>query len=289
MESVELINRPWRSSLAELVASASESILIAAPYIKEREAEWLCGFLQPGIEIHTLARVDSIAVSNESLDIAALRRLATASRKARLTALPNLHAKVFVADQKAAIVTSGNLTRGGLDANIEYGVALREPDLARRVREDMLSFAKLGSPVSVRKIARLARLEKELREARANVQNSASDEAKRRFDKVMKRAKPAIAAIEVGSRSPNAVFGEALKGILSNGPLPTKSIQPIVREWLPNLCDDTLDYMINGVGYGKKWKHRVRNAQRHLRDSNVITYDAASSMWMLKREGGNAA
>ena len=283
MESVELINRPWRSSLAELVASASESILIAAPFIKESEAKWLCGFLQPGIEVRTLARVDSIAVSNESLDIAALRRLATASRKARLTALPNLHAKVFIADQKAAIVTSGNLTRGGLDANIEYGVALREPDLVRRVREDMLTFARLGSDVSVRKIAQLARLEKELREARADVQNSASDKAKRRFDTAMNRAKPTIAAIEIGNRSPNAVFGEALQRILSNGPLPTKAIQPIVREWLPNLCDDTLDYMVNGVGYGKKWKHRVRNAQRHLRGNSVITYDAASAMWRLNR------
>lgn len=283
MESIELINRPWRSHLAELVASASDSILIAAPFIKESEAEWLCGFLQPGIEVRTLARVDSIAVSNESLDIAALRRLATASRKARLTALPNLHAKVFVADQKAAIVTSGNLTRGGLDANIEYGVALHEPDLVRRVREDMLMFARLGSDVSVRKIAQLARLEKELRGAHANVQNSASDEAKQRFDQVVNKAKPVVAEIEIGYRSKNAIFGEAAQLVLADGrPLPIDLLHERVRELLPTLCGDG-NYVLRGKSFGKDWKHDVRNALNYLKEKrDMLENDELNHTWRLK-------
>ena len=75
---------------------------------------------------------------------------------ARLVALSNLHAKVFVADETAAIVTSGNLTRSALDRNLEYGVLLREPDLVRAVRGHMLSFERLGSQVDATTLAELA-------------------------------------------------------------------------------------------------------------------------------------
>ena len=97
--------------------------------------------------------------------MAALHQLAKASPSARLIALPNLHAKVFVADEKAAIVTSGNLTRSALDSNIEYGVLLREENLVQQVRRDMLSYARLGSQVDVDTIVELAPLEAELRQA----------------------------------------------------------------------------------------------------------------------------
>lgn len=279
----QLLSRGWRSDLEELAFSASESILIAAPFIKESEAKWLCAILRPGIEVHTLARLDSAAVSNESLDIGALRRLATVSRKARLTALPRLHAKVFVADEKAAIVTSGNLTRSGLDTNIEYGVALRESSIVRRVREDMLSFAQLGSKVSVRKLTQLARLEKELRGARASVENTASDEAKRRFDEAMNRAKPTIAAIEVGGRSKNAIFGEAAQLVLADGrPRRVEEIHAGVQELLPTLCGD-MNYVLRGKSFGKNWKHDVRNAVQYLKNRRgTVDYDESTEEWRIK-------
>lgn len=283
----QLLARGWRSNLEELASSASESILIAAPFIKEREAEWLCALLRPDIEVHTLARLDSAAVSNESLDIGALRRLATASPKARLTALPRLHAKVFVADEKAAIVTSGNLTRAGLDANIEYGVALGESSLVRRVRDDMLEFAQLGSAVSVRKLTQLAHLETELREARANVESSASDEARRRFDEAMNRATPAIAAIEVGGRSKNAVFGEAVQLVLADGhPHHVEEIHARVQEMLPTLCGD-VNYILRGRSFGKNWKHDVRNAMQYLKNRRgAVDYDESTETWRIKDARG---
>ena len=145
---VQLINRGWRNALAEVAEAAEESLLVAAPYIKDNEAAWLCGLLSGEIEVLTLARMELQAIRTSALDVNALLRLANVSSSARLIALPNLHAKVFVADEKAAIITSGNLTRSGLDTNIEYGVVLRDPALVRTVRDDMLNFARLGNAVS---------------------------------------------------------------------------------------------------------------------------------------------
>ena len=278
---VQLLSRAWRNDLASLASAASRSILIVAPYIKDEEAAWLCGRLQPGIEVITLANVDAEAVSASALDLAALRRLAEASPTARLIALSNLHAKVFVADETAAIVTSGNLTRSGLDSNIEYGVLFQERDLVRTVRRDMLSFARLGSSVKPDTIAQLAPLEAELRQARANVTRSAPAAAKRRFDDVMRQARPLLAAAQVGDRSAHAVFGDAIQFVLARGPAATKAIEREVRELLPALCDDDEYFFIKGVRYGRTWKRRLRHAQLHLKRRGVLAYDKRAKTWAL--------
>ena len=276
-----MISRAWRNDLASLASAASRSILIVAPYIKDEEAAWLCGRLQPSIEVITLANIDADAVSASALDLAALRRLAEASPSARLIALPSLHAKVFVADETAAIVTSGNLTRSGLDSNIEYGVLLQERDLVRTVRRDMLSFARLGSPVKPDTIAQLTPLEAELRQARANVTRSAPASAKRRFADVMRQARPLLAAAQVGDRSAHAVFGDAIQFVLARGPAATKAIEREVRELLPALCDDDEYFFIKGVRYGRTWKRRLRHAQLHLKRRGVLAYDKSAKTWAL--------
>lgn len=159
---VQFINRGWRSSLAEIAGAAEESLLVAAPYVKDDEAAWLCGLLRQNIEVLTLARMELQAISSSALDVEALLRLARVSPTSKLVALPNLHAKVFVADNKYAVITSGNLTCSGLDTNIEYGAVLSEQTLVRTVRKDMLNFARLGSTVNVDAIADLLPLQADL-------------------------------------------------------------------------------------------------------------------------------
>ena len=280
-DMVQLLNRPWRNDLATIAATANRSVLIVAPYIKYAEARWFCKLLRPGVEVITLANIDAEAVSTSALDLAALQCLAETSPSAKLIALSNLHAKVFIADEKAAIVTSGNLTRAALDRNLEYGVLLNETGLVRAVRNDMLSFARLGSQVEANTIAALTPLEAELRQARADVASSAAPTAKRRFAEVMRQARPALASTQVGNRSAHAVFGEAIQFILARGPQPTKAIQQEVRHLMPTLCDEHEYFMIKGERYGKAWKRRLRHAQLHLKRKGVVSYNASERTWAL--------
>ena len=264
-DMIQLLSRAWRNDLADIVSAASTSVVIAAPYIKCDEAAWICKLLRSGIEVITLANINVEAVSASALDLTALRCLAEVSSSAKLIALPNLHAKVFISDDKAAIVTSGNLTRSALDRNLEYGVLLRETGLVRAVRKDMLSFARLGCQVDTNTVAKLAPLEAELRQAQADIASSATPTARRRFAEVMRQARPAFASAQVGNRSAHAVFGEAIQFILARGPQTTKAIQQEVSQLLPTLCDDHEYFLIKGERYGKAWKRRFRHAQLHLR------------------------
>ena len=279
--AVGLLSGRWRQDLGRLVSGACRSVLVATPYIKHDEAAWLCAQLRPGIEVVTLANVDARAVGASVLDIAALGHLAAYSPSARLFALPYLHAKVFIADERAAIVTSGNLTRSALDRNIEYGVLLEQGALVNRVRHDMRSFARLGTEVDVETISRLAPLEAELRSAHTELMRGAGRSARNRFDEAMSRARPAFAAAQVGDRSAHAVFGEAIQLILKSGPKKTETMQQEVRALLPALCDDSECFFIKGVRYGKTWKRRFRHAQQHLKRKGVIAYNASEKTWKL--------
>ena len=147
---VRLLGRGWRDDLGGLVAAASRDVLVAAPYIKSAEAAWLCDQLRPGVNVLTLANIDANSLRTSSLDLAALRRLAGVSPASRVVSLSHLHAKVFVADEVGAIVTSGNLTRSGLDRNLEYGVLFDEPALIGTVRRDMLLQVRLQGGMSMR-------------------------------------------------------------------------------------------------------------------------------------------
>ena len=280
---IQLLNRAWRDDLAAIATCASRSILIVAPFIKYDEAVWFCKQIRPDIEIITLANINSDAVSTSALDLEALHYLAGASPTAKIIALPNLHAKVFVADETAAIVTSGNLTRSALDRNLEYGVLIKQPDMIRTIRKDMLSFARLGSRVDADTIAELTPLGEDLRQARANLTSNATSFAKRRFNKLVYQTKLAFASAQVGNRSAHMVFGEAIQFVLSKEPQTTKVIQQEVSHLMPDLCDDDEYFFIKGERYGRVWKRRMRHAQLHLKRRGIVTYNVRTKTWELTR------
>lgn len=67
----------------------------------------------------------------------------------------SLHAKIYIFDDKKAIITSSNLTNGGLVNNFEYGVLIKEKDVVYEIINDfetlftMLILEQLKIQVSI--------------------------------------------------------------------------------------------------------------------------------------------
>ena len=276
-----LLGRGWRGELAGLASVARSSVIVAAPFIKYNEAAWFRDQLNAGVDILTLANIDAEAVSTAALDISALRCLLEMSPSSKLIALSSLHAKVFVADEAAAIVSSGNLTRSGLDSNLEYGVLFDDPGLVQAIRGDMLSIARLGSSVDLETVDELVELEADLRQAHADVIRKATRAARLDFDQVMRQARPALVSAQVGDRSAHAVFGEAIRFVLAKGPRTTQAIQQEVQRLMPDLCDDSEFLVIKGERYGRAWKRRFRHAQLYLKRRGSLSYNPGTREWAL--------
>ena len=61
--------------------------------------------------------------------------------------------------------------------------------------------------------------------------------------------------------------------ILAKGPLRTTELHPMIQQLQPDICDDSIDRVIDGVHFGKRWKHYVRTAQQFLKRTGRVYFD----------------
>lgn len=78
----------------------------------------------------------------------------------------------------------------------------------------------------------------------------------------------------------HAVFVKTIMFLLEkHGPLSTEQLHPLIEQIHPDLCDNTVDRVIDGKSFGKKWKHAVRTAQQHLKKQQLIAL--VGDKWQL--------
>ncbi|MEX0717989.1 MAG: hypothetical protein WD066_15450 [Planctomycetaceae bacterium] len=80
--------------------------------------------------------------------------------------------------------------------------------------------------------------------------------------------------------SMTTIFEKTIVYLLeTHGALATVEIHPMIARIHSDLCDDSIDRVIDGRRYGKKWKHAVRSAQSHLKADGKIAL--AHEKWRL--------
>ena len=270
------IRSPWRSELVRLVRSAERSIAVLAPYMTRGGMETVVEEIRHPDEVSVfLGTTFSLeSVISGSMDIRAVSWAYENLPCLRVTHIPRLHAKVYVADVAAAIVTSGNLTTASLLHNNEYGIGIRDPETVQAIRSDVADYAALGSPASRAFVLRLHRLASRfVSEAGGGDAERQAEKAKSAFDLELRRLRG-----DAGEAR-TAIFARTVIHVLRGGPMKTVDIHQMVRDIQPDLCDDDEERVINGVRFGKRWKHDVRNAQQRLKQQGQIAL--VDGQWRL--------
>ncbi len=130
---IRFVTTPTRNWLEAKIQDCSSRFLVASPYV----GPFLTAFasrLATGVSTTLLTRTDLRGFALGSSDIEALCEFAR--QGANVLSLAGLHAKVYVLDNKAALVTSANATYGGMTRNWECGVSIEN-------RRDVEDIAKL--------------------------------------------------------------------------------------------------------------------------------------------------
>lgn len=273
---VEPIVSPWATTFFRLVAGTASEVIIASPFLGAgpmgRLADILTGAGRPATpELRLITNLSVGNMLSGSLDVAALTDLARRLRSARITYLPGLHAKVYVFDGKTAIVTSGNLTEGGLSGNHEYGLLLRDAALVKTVRGDIIRYASLGTDVSADTLEAVTNAIGSI----AVVQNQAEQQVGSRLRELLHQktddAKTELLKARAAGKTTHGILTDTVMYLLDTmGPLTTEEMHPLIQQLHPDLCDDSIDRVIGGVHFGKRWKHYVRNAQQALKRQGLI-------------------
>ena len=130
----EIVKNPWDKKLYQLVSQSQKNIKISSPYISKQICKniFQCKNLQTKIQLITDFKINNLI--NNSLDIQALEEFI--ANNSSIKSYPSLHAKIYIFDDEKFVISSSNLTFGGLVKNYEYGIFSNDKDFSQNVVHD---------------------------------------------------------------------------------------------------------------------------------------------------------
>lgn len=277
-----LLERGWHSALAQLVAESTKYVLVAAPYITGEGSRVILNSLPTNVcrtgQLYLLTDLSPSHICDGSLEPAAIGELCDSVTATNVWHIPRLHAKVYIADGVRALVTSGNLTAAGMFHNLEYGVDIHDPAHVKTILDHLAFYQATGTAITRSQLAKYETAALVLRDEYRSLRRSASATATKAFRTAMRQAEDELVRLKLGGGALHTVFARTIEFLLRKyGPLSTVQIHDYVKALHPELCDDAIDRVIDGVHFGKKWKHAVRTSQQMLKKRGSIHY--ANKVW----------
>jgi type II restriction enzyme len=134
---VKIITNPSTDIFLDLVRESKEQLL-ASPFVKANVAQMILDNKPAKAKISFLTNYKLTNFYRNSSDLTALKCFI--ENKIKVRNYPTLHAKTYIFDSERAIITSANLTLGGLQNNYECGVLLHDFNTVSRLRADFLQI-----------------------------------------------------------------------------------------------------------------------------------------------------
>ena len=250
---MKAIPSPWSETFENFVRSVRDCAIIVSPFITAHPLQKIASLLdagnRPRISLLTNLAVDSLLQG--TVDGKAIAEFCREIPTATIRHLPGLHAKAYVADEHMAIITSGNLTSGSLYRNYEYGIQISDPELVRRIALDLQEYGSLGASVSLDDMDRIADVAATLRDKHSRRLDSARMNLRQEFENQLESVRESLMQLRGKSgESTNAIFGRTIRYLLKSKPLTTREMHPLIQNIHPDLCDDQIDRIINGIQFG---------------------------------------
>jgi len=129
-------------------------------------------------------------------------------------------------------------------------------------------------------LQKLADGEAELKRSFRRHLESARAAARKAYHRLLEQAETEVLRSRLAGGALHTVFARTVEYLLRRyGPMTTPQIHERVQWIHPDLCDDSIDRVIDGVHFGKKWKHAVRTSQQILKKSGIIRRQGR--VWMI--------
>jgi len=279
---IERLQKDWRNNLLSLIKGAKNEIFISSPYVTFSGVEFIKNsisesFLESG-KLTFLTNLSPNNIIQGSNNPEVFHSLSSVTNDFSLWHLPKLHAKVYISDKVNSIVTSGNLTNGGLFNNFEYGVQISNGSESQSIYKDINEYCQLGSRIDSSTLDSLISVSKSI----VRTVTEKNDFVKSDLKELLQSVENELIKDRLNVGAVHNIFSKTILYILEkNQGLPTEQIHIQVQQIHPDLCNDGIDRIIEGKNFGKKWKHAVRTSQQHLKKKGLIYLE--NDLWKLVR------
>lgn len=274
------LQKDWGDVFGVLLHKTRSELVISSPYVSDKGIDFLLNNLSQDFKklgkVSFLTNLSPRCICQGSTDPNALKRLAEKTKTLKLYHLPKLHSKIYLRDEGEAIITSGNLTGGGLYYNFEYGISLNDTKIVSIIKKDILSYSELGAKIDYQDLVTYCKASKEVKDIYVRKEKSLT----KKFREALQKANDTLIRASLAEGALHNVFEKTIKYLLKkNGPLTTHRLHNLIEEIHPDLCNNTIDRVIDGKSFGKKWKHAVRTAEQHLKRKDLI--ELVNGNWKL--------
>lgn len=278
---IEQLYKNWHHNLGSLINESNDEIFISSPFVTQNGVDFILKnfnteFRENGRFIF-LTNFSPINIIQGSNNPKVFENLHSSIKNLNIWHLPKLHAKVYISDRKKSIITSGNLTNGGLFSNFEYGIQINEEIETQKIYQDINQYCQLGSLIDGDTLNSLIEISSQITKKVPKTEINISSEIKN----LLESAQNELVRGRLNVDAVHNVFSKTILYVLEKNSegLKTEDIHQEIREIHPDLCDDRVDRIIDGKSFGKKWKHAVRTSQQHLKKSGLIILE--NDKWRL--------
>lgn len=269
---------PWKNEFIDTISKSKKELFISSPFVDHDGIKILSSSIQAksSIRILLVTNLTTQNIVNGVTDPTALLQLYKEFNQVEISSLGRLHAKVYLIDDTIGIITSANLTSGGLINNFEYGVLIDDANTISTIKEDISKYYSLGNILDKDLLEKIFEESKRVHSIRNKINNAIKET---KLAELLKKSTESTENINnellknriKEGKTINTIFSDTILYLLKKkGALSTKNIHPLIQAMHPDICDDSIDRVINGQHFGKKWKHLVRDAQQSLKKKGLI-------------------
>ncbi|MDR0754534.1 MAG: phospholipase D-like domain-containing protein [Prevotellaceae bacterium] len=280
---MEVLQKGWHNKLNCLFQNVHSELTISSPYISDGGVDFLINaipeeFKEKGL-VKFITNLSSKNIYQGATNPYSFKKIFDNVNLVQIFHLPNLHAKVYIQDNTEAIITSGNLTAGGLFNNYEYGTYIFDKKTVSLIKNDLTDYGNLGALVNLNDILNYCSLTEKVKDIYHKKEKHKNKELDILLNKAINEADEKLIELKITGGKIHPIFEKTIAYILkTNGALEQNDINNLLKEIHPDLCDD-VDRIINGVHFGKKWKHAARTAIQRLKKQGLI--EKQENKWIL--------
>lgn len=282
--SIKLLKSPFEHEFRSALSRAKRDIVFSSPYINEIGASIFLDSVRDtdNKRINILTNLSVRNIIDDVTQPAALLKLCSAFQETTVSSLEKLHAKVYIIDEVFAVVTSANLTAGGLRSNFEYGVMIDDKETIRTIKRDILDYASIGHIFDTNFLTQINEASQKIERAKEKRTANASD--LKFLIKQQQKIDELLISRYSGKETRHGIFVKTIEFLLrKHKQLSTENVYAFVQDIHPEMCDDNTKYS-NGE---KKWKIEVRQAMFALKKKNAVVMNnipnSRQHIWSLTK------
>ncbi len=254
---MKILKNPWKDELIHLIENSEKSIQITSPFVKEDICREILEAKKPNIRFELITDLPN--AYSGALDLTGLELII--KNKGIVKSYPKLHSKIYIFDSKKAIITSGNLTNGGLLKNFEYGVLLDEIKIVSEIQGDFDKISKEASVVENKQITlaeKIKKLSKPIQNQREETNTYIIENTNNSIESSLKLKGWKLSMFKIISKLNQEFkleevykFEEELRKHYPKN----KNIRPKIRQQLQFLRDlGLIEFLSNDGEYKRLWK-----------------------------------